>query len=538
MRHTLFIVILLFAVGSVPAFSQNWQFAVKIGGVGNESGKGVALDKEGNSYVVGAMNTTTVFDTISLFGGNRRNIFIAKYNSVGRVVWAKIIASSVDSLYDVVNINAISLDGLGNIFITGNYLGGVKFFGQVHSSIGSSEIYLAKLANDGSLTWLRTAGGNGVGSFNQNSAYALSLDGSGNCYLTGRYFTTAKFDTITLSSSLPNEFFVAKYNSDGHVVWARTGSGDFGTHTGLAIATDSTGSSYVAGSFFGHLVIDGTLIDAVDAEQKMFLIKYSSDGKTLWAKEIGSGGYYGGAEGVAIDKNGNVHVTGFFRAGMNFGTTQLSYYNSIIVYALFIVKYDKDGNYIWAKQTDGSNQNAEGYAITSDAKGNSYISGNFALTTSFGSTTLTNDSGSAAFITKVDAEGNFLWAIQTIGKGYTTGNAIVLSPKAEVIVVGSFSDTIGFGSKTLKTSGGSDVFIAKLLDPSEGVEETRYPISSSICYPNPVSTILHTSKKQNNRLFDVLGRKVIECIECDRMNIENIPAGAYYMNGNLVLIEH
>lgn len=523
---------------ALPAFSQSWQFTKKIGGIQNKNSTGLAADKDGNSYIIGNFKGSITLDTISISGGSTRNVFVAKYNSFGNIIWAVKAASAIDSILDGITINAISVDGAGHIYITGNYIGNATFFGTKHTSIGSSEIYLAKLTQSGDLIWLRTAGGYGVGNYNQNEPYALCIDGSGNCYVTGRYFKTAIFDTITISATLPNEFFIAKYNSDGNIVWAKSGGGDFGIHNGFGIACDTEGNTFVTGDFFGHLLIDGNVIDAGDPEQKMFIAKYSPSGKTLWAKEIGSGGYYGIAAALCLDKNGNSYITGFFRSTINFGLTALTFNRSVIAYAMLEVKYDPDGNFIWAVKSDGAEQNTRGLAICGDPQGNTYITGGFSKKTSFGSTTLTKDSGSSTFVTKLDSQGNFLWAKQTGGNGSNSGNGIALQTTGEILVGGGFTDTVTFDSKILVSSGGSDVFIAALTDPRQSVRDYQHEVNSPDFYPNPVDRTLRFLKKHNITMFDVLGRDILRCNDCDELHTAQLPEGAYYIKGHLIIIKH
>jgi hypothetical protein len=529
--------LILLAFLTLPAFSQNWQFAKMIGGAGNDYSSGIAVDNEGNFFTIGSFKDTIMLDTISLAANGAPSIFVAKYNSAGNIIWAKTVAASIDPLLDAVTINAIAADRSGSVYITGNYLGNAIFFGAKHTSVAASEIYLAKISGSGDLLWMRTAGGHGVGNYNQNESYALCTDSMGNCIITGRYFRTALFDTITLSSSLPNELFVAKYNAEGNVVWARSGSGDFGIHNGFGIATDPEGDIYVTGDFFGHLLIDTNYLDAVDAEQKIFVTKYSSLGRTLWAKEVGSGGYYGIGAGIMVNKNGSANITGFFRSTINFGSTQLTFNRDVIAYAMLEAEYDSDGNFLWAIKSDGADQNTQGDAICGDAQGNSYITGSFTDHTSFGKTTLFKDSGIATFVTKVDLQGNFVWAKQTGGVGSNKGNGIVLKSKGEILIVGNFSQSTNFDTKNLSGSGGADIFIAGLSDPAESVGSEKG--SSAIYpYPNPADQTLHFSEKQIILLSDMLGRVVRRCNDCDQLQITQIPAGAYYCNGQLIIIRH
>src|SRR4051812_37427820 len=120
MKRTITLIVLLFFIA--PAFSQNWQLAKKIGGIGNESGSGIAIDNENNIYAIGSFKDTITLDTISLAATGTQSVFIAKYNRGGNIIWAKTVAQCIDPLLDAVTINAIAVDGSGFIYLTGNYL--------------------------------------------------------------------------------------------------------------------------------------------------------------------------------------------------------------------------------------------------------------------------------------------------------------------------------------------------------------------------------------------------------------------------------
>jgi hypothetical protein len=93
----------------------------------------------------------------------------------------------------------------------------------------------------------------------------------------------------------------------------------------------------------------------------------------LWAKSAGGASYdYG--QSIATDVNGNVYVTGYFYSpSLTFGTTTLT---NMGLYDIFVVKYDANGNVLWAKSTGGTHLD-EGYGISTDANGNVFVTGYF-----------------------------------------------------------------------------------------------------------------------------------------------------------------
>lgn len=165
---------------------------------------------------------------------------------------------------------------------------------------------------------------------------------------------------------------------------------------------------------------------------------------------------------VAVDGAGNTIVTGYFTSSATFGSTSLS---SAGIDDVFIAKLDPAGLFLWASSGGGSNSD-RALSVKADAAGNSYITGYFYGTATFGSNTITAAGAQDIFIAKYNAAGTCLWAKSAGGSGADIGNGITVDNSGNVIVTGEFVGTASFGSTTLVSQGGSvDVFISK-LDPS------------------------------------------------------------------------
>lgn len=107
-------------------------------------------------------------------------------------------------------------------------------------------------------------------------------------------------------------------------------------------------------------------------------------------------------------------------------------------------------NYAWAKSAGGINSDY-GKSIAVDANGNSYVTGHFGFASiTFGSTTLTTIGGDDIYVVKYDASGNAIWAKSAGGTQYDHGLGIAVDGNGNVYVTGSFnSPSITFGSITL-----------------------------------------------------------------------------------------
>jgi len=162
--------------------------------------------------------------------------------------------------------------------------------------------------------------------------------------------------------------------------------------------------------------------------------------------------------GIATDSSGNCYVTGHFQGTATFGSITLTNSGN---HDIFIAKLDPNGNFLWVKRADGGNREY-GYGIATDGNGNCYVTGYFEGTATFGSTTLTSNGGQDIYITKLDSSGNFLWAQKAGGTEWDNGYGIAIDSSGNCYVTGIFNGTATFGSTTLTSNGGQDIFIAKL----------------------------------------------------------------------------
>src|SRR5262249_15588623 len=133
----------------------------------------------------------------------------------------------------------------------------------------------------GNVLWAKGATGT-----NMDEALGVSTDPFGNIFVTG-YFAS---DTLTLGTISLTDVgvFIAKYDSAGNILWAKSAGG---TSIGRSIATDSQGNVIVTGDFRSSTITFGATT-LVNADQQFptpdyFIVKYDSSGNALWAKRAG-----------------------------------------------------------------------------------------------------------------------------------------------------------------------------------------------------------------------------------------------------------
>ena len=120
-----------------------------------------------------------------------------------------------------------------------------------------------------------------------------------------------------------------------------------------------------------------------------------------------------------------------------------------------------DPDWLWAVRA-GSAEEDLGAAISGDGSGNVYVTGLFAGTVVFGSLTLTSAGGTDVFVAKLDTSGNWLWAVRAGGADYEHGYGIHTTSGGVSYITGYFQDSADFGATTLSSEGETDIYIAKL----------------------------------------------------------------------------
>jgi len=371
------------------------------------------------------------------------------------------------------NGKGVAVDGSGNAYVAGYFMGTVDFDpgpGVANrASAGSSDIFISKFDSAGSFLWVVTWGGS-----ESDGGTAVAVDSSGYVYVTGGFMGTVDFDpgvgVDERSSAGDYDVFLSKFDSSGGVIWAKTWGG-VGRDESTGVAVDGFGDAYVSGFFFGTADFDPDIGEdwhTSSGEEDIFLSKISSSGTFAWAKTWGASSSDSG-NGVATDLSGNVYLTGGFRLVVDFDPgAGVDSHASNGWQDVFLCKLDSSGAFLWAKSWGGFYPD-RGYGVAADNTGNVYVTGGYCLTVDFdpgaGEDSHVANGESDVFLSKFDSSGSFVWAKTWGGANLDGGLGVAVDGSGNVYVTGSFMGGLDFdpgpGEDWRDANGFEDVFLSK-----------------------------------------------------------------------------
>lgn len=296
--------------------AQGTQLWVKrFDGTAHREDQGTALkvDAAGNVYITGF---TTVNGAYSV-----ADFLTIKYNTEGAQQWVAVYGSGAAA--------GLGIDDAGNVYVAGT------------DALNEGDIVTIKYNADGVQQWLRRFDD---GFQEDDAASAIAVDKAGNAYVLGGIS----------KDGINSDFVTIKYNTNGVRKWfaeygGRANQGDVAS----AIATDNASNVYVTGT-------DQTYPYYYDYRT----LKYNAKGALLWSKAykgIGGGNDY--ANALAVDKNGNVYVTGQSQ-------------NSSFSWDIATVMYSSAGVQKAVRRYSGTKDSDDvANAIAVDTNGNAYVGG-------------------------------------------------------------------------------------------------------------------------------------------------------------------
>ncbi len=339
---------------------------------------------------------------------------------------------------------AVAVDRNGYVYVVG---GSFATWGvPVRNYAALEDAFVAKLSPSGALLWNTFLGGN---SFDYSRGVAV--DGQGNVYVVGSSLVQWGSDIPRLRTDW--DAFAAKLSPNGALLWS-TFLGGKGNDEGLGIAVDGTGNVYVAGTSDNSW---RSPVHPYSAQEDAYAAKLSPNGTLLWSTFLGGSGHDWG-RAVAVDGNGNVHVSGQSDATWGSPVRPFTYPPSGWQDA-FAAKLGPGGELDWNTFLGGNGEDT-GHGIAVDGTGNVYVVGDSSGTWAEWGAPVRPYSDADAFAVKLSPVGDLSWNTFLGGAGVDGGNAIALDGDGNVYMAGFSLAT--WGSPVRPHTTDADAFAATL----------------------------------------------------------------------------
>ncbi len=291
------------------------------------------------------------------------------------------------------------------------------------------------------------------------SSAGVAVDGQGDVVIGGSFSGSVNFGTGATQASGGPDGFVAEYSGvDGRPQWVQHIGGSGAVTNVNAVAADSAGGVYIAGSFTSAVSFPGGSFTSAGSSDA-FVMKLDANGAYVWSVKIGgTGGDI--AYGVDTDASGNVLVTGYFSGTADFGGTRLVSSGA----SGFVAKYSPGGQYLWGKALGGGASDwAVGTSVVAGVNGAVAVTGRFSGSVNFGGGALTSAGLTDIFLAMYDTNGTHLWSRALGGAGSDNGSGVAVDGNGNPVITGSFYNNVDFGSGQ-PLQGASDrasIFVAK-----------------------------------------------------------------------------
>jgi gliding motility-associated-like protein len=325
-----------------------------------------------------------------------------------------------------------------------------------------------------------------IGNIKSDKATCVKTDDSGYIYVAGYFSDHINLGTNQLllnytANSFSKEIYIAKFDSLGYCYWAKSG-GQYWDDRILGMDVDSAGNVVVTGTFWEG---SGIIMDTVNITgsaygygDQCFIYKLDRNGNVLWGNFVCSDFSDDQGLDVATDKQGNSYVVGFMSGtdlycGGN-TVTATNANTGAHLQAYWLAKINSNGVFQWAK-TFGSlpwdpthNKYIErDIAVCVDNKGGVYVTGGYDLSRPFGTTTLTTSGGYDIFVLKYDDAGNFIWVTNGGSRKDDWSNGICSDKNGFIYITGEHRDSLIMDTIIIKNYDGRDAFVIK-MDPTTG----------------------------------------------------------------------
>ena len=441
---------------------ENFEWLITLGNSSTDQGIKVTVDNEGDIITIGDYKGQIFMGTVNNIGTQdvylntsiSQGVYVAKYNKVGVLQWARSLYSTsffTDDYY----ARSVTTDANGNVYVVLDH--GLTF----PSSPGLIEIYkynysgvlLSNISYTVTPTTLSGPRDRFIGD--------IKVDKYENIYITGYFEGDINIGSYLFSSPSSNSAYLVKIDSTLNVVWAKNLTSSTESK-GLELSVLKEEYLYVTGLFSYDINLGNTTLNT-PAVSDVFIAKfYTGDGSCLWSESLaGDASTTFTGSSICIDPKGHILLTGSFQGTIELENKTINSFPVGI--DIFVIKLLSTGKLIWMKMCGGESGD-ESFDIESDSEENVYITGAYTSTSYFSPVGVNSRGGTDIYLTKFNKDGVLIDVVTAGGVNNDAGADLVLDKDENIYITGYFEGQADFSPYFVTSPPGTskDVFLGKI----------------------------------------------------------------------------
>ncbi|MEZ4367953.1 MAG: SBBP repeat-containing protein [Kofleriaceae bacterium] len=281
-----------------------------VGGPGDDFGRVVALDDDGNVYVAGHFTDTVDLGQgpVTAADAESSDAFIVSYAPGGAVRWVQAFGGVGLDEIEGLGVD----DARGQLVASGSLSGTIDLgLGPLASAGDDDALVLAVDLATGAPRWQLAFGGG-----DHDGANGLALGADGEAYVTGYFTGTVEVAGEVFVADGDQDVLLVRVDADGSPRWGRRFGGP-GRDRAIRIATGARGEVVAVGTFTDTAGWADARLSSAGADDG-FAIALDGDGTPRWARGFGGPGI-DELQAVAIDADGSLYITGAFEQTVDVG---------------------------------------------------------------------------------------------------------------------------------------------------------------------------------------------------------------------------
>ena len=407
-----------------------------------------------NDLQFGSFNVQATSPNSANFDGD---MYVAKVGNDGVWKWA----TAPDASSGLLFLDAMTSDGVGNIYVAGFLFGSVRFGPHIASTPNTAgDGFVAKLDPQGNWMWATAFE---TDSTSNGSSHMRGLDidvGSGDVIVSGSQDGATMFGNFFVNNTDSEYILVNLDSAQGNVNWVES-AGGIGTDVGYDVGVDMYGNVWQVGVTSGTFSAGGKSHQAV-SQQDSVLVKWSTNSTGAQVTNVkglaSSSGALSIPDDISVSLTGEVVVVGAY-----IGTLDAGNQKTITAQGNngdgFVVKVAPNSNAEWITSFGSSGTLDWGSSVRENTNGDWIVGGFYGGTSSFGGSYITSAGGRDGFVGQIDDLGSWDW-VESIGGQYDDlFGDVAVNMSNNYSATGSFQDVINKGTQSITSSGGWDIYV-------------------------------------------------------------------------------